>query len=182
MHACMHAHTYISVYPLVPLPHIYHQVNFFLPLQCFVNKSSLSNLTKLLLLDSVIDLYNLACHLTTTDQIVMKFWILPFQWHRLILFFWSQAHRPPELVGIVLWKWLFWAILQRKVVKTSNLVSTMGPGFNLTFFGAKGLVFMWKEWLHQKIPSLSNFLFVHKTTFYTHFPGRYLPYYTGVRG
>ena len=107
------------------------------------------------------DLYNFACHFTTTDRIVMKFWILPFQWHRIILFLWSQAHRPPELVGIVLWKWLFWAILQRKVVKTSNLVSTMGPGFNLTFFGAKGLVFMWKEWLHQKIPSLSNFLFVH---------------------
>ena len=126
------------------------------------------------------DLYNFACHFTTTDRIVMKFWILIFQWQSSILYFWSKAYRPPELVVNVLWKWLIQPILQRNWAKTSNPVTTMGPGVNLTFFGTIGLVFMWKECLHEKIPSTSNFFFVHKTTLYKHFPGRYLPYYLAL--
>ena len=58
--------------------------------------------TKLILLDSLGDLYNFTCHVTTTDRIVMKFWILPFQWQSSILYFWSQAYGPPELVVNVL--------------------------------------------------------------------------------
>ena len=144
--------------------------------QAKLYRSLMFNATKLILLDSLIDLYNFACHFTTIVWIVMKFWILFFQRHISILYFWSQAYRPTELVVNVLWKWLIWPILQRNWAKTSNPVSTMGPGVNLTFFGPIGSHFMWKDCLHEKIPSTSNFFFVHKTTLYKHFPGRCLPY------
>ena len=122
-------------------------------------------------------LYNFACHFTTTDRIVMKFWILIFQWQSSILYFWSQAYGPPELVVNVLWKWLIQPILQRNWAKTSNPVTTMGPGVNLTFFGPIGLVFMWKECLHEKISSTSNFFFCPLK-----FPHliHCLPYYTFI--
>ena len=69
------------------------------------------------------------------------------------------------MVVNVPWKWLIWSILQRNWAKTSNPVSTMGPGVNLTFFGPIGSHFMWKDCLHEKIPSTSNFFLSIKLPF-----------------